>query len=81
MTTMDDLEQHAAKHSSHLAPSDADYRQRMTSLLLDNGIPMSFNERLALYAADKIPPGISDKLDMRALHEAMARRHAIIVNW
>jgi len=78
---MDELEEHAFKHSSHLARTDADIRQRMTSLLLDNNIPMSQVERFKVYESAKIHSDTYKKLDLRALHEAMARRHAVMVNW
>lgn len=78
---MDDLEEHAAKHSSHLAKTDADYRRDMMKALLEHDIPMGQTARFEIYESLKLPPSVYKKLDLIAFHEAMSRRHAIIVNW
>lgn len=78
---MDDLEEHAAKHSSHLAKTDADYRKQMMKALLEHNIPIGQTDRFEIYKSLNLPASVYQKLDLIAFHEAMSRRHAIMVNW
>jgi len=79
--TMDELEEHATKHSSHLSKTDADYRTNMMLALLEKDIPISLPDRYEIYRSINIPENVYQKHDTVAFYEALARRKAIILNW
>jgi hypothetical protein len=73
---MDELDEHAGKHCSHLALSDVDYCNYMTKVLLTDDIPLAQEDRFKKYESVKLPVNVYKKLDLRALENAISRRHA-----
>ena len=71
----DELENHAAAHCSHLAPSMADWRRKMTDAIGAYSVPLSQLDRFTIYEASRIPKSIYESLDLQALHTALSERH------
>jgi hypothetical protein len=69
----DELEEHAAKHSSHLAYTKADWRKIMLDALPED-LPMYLKDRVEIYKNAKIPESVYKDLDAQVLHLALRAR-------
>jgi hypothetical protein len=74
---MDELEQSASAHCSHLSKASRDWLVFMIDLLAEMGdeIPSYPTHRYALYKKNKIPEQVYLQFDGEAVHKAMGKIH------
>lgn len=69
----DELEEQAAKHSSHYAYTLSDWRKKMLDALPED-LPYYVNQRYEAYKKAEIPEYVYRDLDAQVLHLAMRAR-------
>lgn len=69
----DDLEDHAAKHSSHFAYTTSDWRKKMLDSLPED-LPYYVKDRYEAYQKAEIPEYVYRDLDAQVFHLAMRAR-------
>lgn len=69
----DELEEHAAKHSSHYSYTLSDWRKKMLDSLPED-LPYYVKERYEAYQKAEIPEYVYKDLDAQVFHLAMRVR-------